>query len=171
MMLTLAPASERQRKAIEAWSRELGHQVVTVTEDADVSGSTAPQGRAGLGPLLSNGKVGQWDVLVVAKLDRVSRALLDFASLPEWCLARRPDGGARGTWCPRCAATGTVRHLRGGFGLVGGFGALGCTISTTEPKSTTIFASAGAAGSQSGLRSSAPKAKSIEGVSYADLAC
>ena len=78
---------ERQRETIEAWSRAQSHQVVTITEDTDVSGSIAPQDRDGLGPWLSNGKVGQWDVLAVAKLDRVSRSLLDFASLLEWCQA------------------------------------------------------------------------------------
>ena len=76
---------ERQREAIGGWSRAQGHQVVAITEDTDVSGSIAPQERDGLGPWLSNGKVGQWDVLVVAKLDRVSRSLMDFASLLEWC--------------------------------------------------------------------------------------
>jgi site-specific DNA recombinase len=78
---------ERQREAIEGWSRAQGHQVVAITEDTDVSGSIAPHKRDGLGPWLSNGKVGQWDVLVVAKLDRVSRSLMDFASLLEWCQA------------------------------------------------------------------------------------
>jgi site-specific DNA recombinase len=78
---------ERQREAIEGWSRAQGHQVVAITEDADVSGSIAPQERDGLGPWLSSRKVGQWDVLVVAKLDRVSRSLMDFASLLEWCQA------------------------------------------------------------------------------------
>ena len=78
---------ERQREAIEGWSRAQGHQIVAVTQDTDVSGSIAPQERDGLGPWLSNGHVGQWDVLVVAKLDRVSRSLMDFASLLEWCQA------------------------------------------------------------------------------------
>jgi DNA invertase Pin-like site-specific DNA recombinase len=74
---------ERQREAIEAWARAHGHQLVTVTEDTDVSGTIAPRDRDGLGPWLPNGKIGQWDVLVVARLDRVSRPLLDFAPLPK----------------------------------------------------------------------------------------
>jgi site-specific DNA recombinase len=51
---------ERQREAIQGWSRAQGHQVVAITEDTDVSGSIAPQDRDGLGPWLSNGKVGQF---------------------------------------------------------------------------------------------------------------
>ncbi len=78
---------ERQQEAIQGWSRAQGHQIIAITEDTDVSGSIAPQERDGLGPWLSNGKVAQWDVLVVAKLDRVSRSLMDFASLLEWCQA------------------------------------------------------------------------------------
>lgn len=78
-------SNERQTETIQTWAQARGHQVVAVTEDTDVSGSISPQDRDGLGPWLTYGKVGQWDVLVVAKLDRVSRSLIDFASLLEWC--------------------------------------------------------------------------------------
>lgn len=114
---------ERQREAIEGWSRVQGHQVVAITEDTDVSGSIAPQDRDGLGPWLSSGKVGQWDVLAVAELDRVSRPLLDFASLLEWCQANgkalvsvaegldfgtRPGSSSGRSWC--CSPSGSGRR-------------------------------------------------------------
>ena len=53
-----------------------------------MSGSIAPWDREGLGPWLSAGRADLWDVLVVAKLDRVSRSLIDFAGLLQWCQER-----------------------------------------------------------------------------------
>jgi site-specific DNA recombinase len=77
---------ERQREAITAYARAHDHTLVAITEDTDTSGSIAPSERPELGPWLSNDSA--WDILIVAKLDRISRSLIDFAGLLEWCQAR-----------------------------------------------------------------------------------
>jgi site-specific DNA recombinase len=77
----------RQREAVERYAREHGHNVVAITEDVDVSGAVSPFERPELGPYL-NGHAGEWDILVCAKLDRISRSTLDFAGLLEWCRER-----------------------------------------------------------------------------------
>jgi DNA invertase Pin-like site-specific DNA recombinase len=76
---------ERQREAIARWAQSKDHTIVHVTEDSDVSGAISPFDREDLGPWLRSPKLGQWDVLAVAKLDRISRSLVDFAGLLEWC--------------------------------------------------------------------------------------
>lgn len=75
---------ERQRDAIEGYARAGGHTVVTITEDVDVSGAVSPFERPELGPYL-NGKADQWDGICVAKLDRLSRSIVDFGNLLAWC--------------------------------------------------------------------------------------
>jgi site-specific DNA recombinase len=74
---------ERQREAITGWALPK-HTIVHVTEDSDVSGAVAPRDRDDLGPWMSGSRLGQWDVLCVAKLDRISRSLVDFADLLTW---------------------------------------------------------------------------------------
>jgi DNA invertase Pin-like site-specific DNA recombinase len=76
---------ERQREAIARWAGLKDHTIVHVTEDSDVSGAVSPFDREDLGPWLCQPKLAQWDVLAVAKLDRISRSLVDFANLLEWC--------------------------------------------------------------------------------------
>ena len=56
-----------------------------MTDDTDVSGAVSPFERDDLGPWLRSPKLAQWDVLAVAKLDRISRSLIDFANLLTWC--------------------------------------------------------------------------------------
>jgi site-specific DNA recombinase len=75
---------ERQSEQIRAYERFSGNTLVTITEDVDVSGKVSPFDRPELGPWL-NGKRGQWDALVVAKLDRISRSIIDFGNLLKWC--------------------------------------------------------------------------------------
>jgi site-specific DNA recombinase len=79
---------ERQRESVEAWALAHQHQLVHVAEDTDVSGAVAPRDRPGLGQWMAGPKLARWDILVVAKLDRVSRSLIDFADLLEWLQAR-----------------------------------------------------------------------------------
>jgi site-specific DNA recombinase len=76
---------ERQGDSIEAWARSQSHSVVYMTDDTDVSGAVSPFERDDLGPWLRKPKLAQWDVLAVAKLDRISRSLIDFANLLTWC--------------------------------------------------------------------------------------
>ena len=78
-------SNERQGEMITAWAAALDHTVVAITEDTDISGAVSPFDRPDLGKWLTDARLGQWDILVVAKLDRVSRSLIDFANLLEWC--------------------------------------------------------------------------------------
>jgi DNA invertase Pin-like site-specific DNA recombinase len=71
-----------QRAAIEAESARRGWQLVEVLEDAGLSGRSL-SGRLGLLEALRRLAEGDADVLVVAKLDRLSRSLVDFAGLLE----------------------------------------------------------------------------------------
>lgn len=76
----------RQREVISAWASMHGKPVVHVTQDTDVSGRVPARERPELGPWLTNPNLAaRWDTLVVAKLDRVSRNLLDLCSLLDWC--------------------------------------------------------------------------------------
>jgi DNA invertase Pin-like site-specific DNA recombinase len=70
---------ERQRKDIEAYAAKHGHTVTGWPTDLSVSGSVPPHQRPQLGPWLS--RPDEWDALIVAKLDRLSRSLLDFMTL------------------------------------------------------------------------------------------
>jgi len=71
-----------QRTAIEAEAKRRGWQLVDVLTDAGASGKTLV-GREALTVALGAVESGQAEVLVVAKLDRLSRSLLDFASLMD----------------------------------------------------------------------------------------
>jgi len=62
-----------------------GHTVVALTQDTDESGSIAPQDRDDLGPWLTDrAKLAQWDILCVAKLDRLTRSVRHFDDLRIW---------------------------------------------------------------------------------------
>jgi DNA invertase Pin-like site-specific DNA recombinase len=62
-----------------------GHTVVAMTQDTDVSGSIAPQDRDDLGPWLTDrARLAQWDILCVAKLDRLTRSVRHFDDLRIW---------------------------------------------------------------------------------------
>lgn len=75
---------ERQREQIGQYAALHGHTVVMITEDVDVSGKVSPFDRPELGPWL-NGKSSQWDGIVITKIDRLSRSLLDFVKFMDWC--------------------------------------------------------------------------------------
>lgn len=69
-----------QRKAIRAEARRRGWTVLAIHEDTAASGKSMA-GRPGLDAALVDVTSGGAAALVVAKLDRLSRSLLDFASL------------------------------------------------------------------------------------------
>jgi DNA invertase Pin-like site-specific DNA recombinase len=69
-----------QRAAIKAEAARRGWRLVTIYEDAGASGKSI-RGRAGLERALGAVEGGEAQALVVAKLDRLSRSLLDFAAL------------------------------------------------------------------------------------------
>jgi DNA invertase Pin-like site-specific DNA recombinase len=73
---------ESQRHAIEGEAERRGWDLVRVYEDAGASGKSMA-GRKGLLEALEAVENGMADGLVVAKLDRLSRSLLDFAALME----------------------------------------------------------------------------------------
>jgi len=75
---------ERQREQIEAWARSKGYEVTVWATDTDVSGKVSPFDRDGLGPYLRPPLLHSWDVLVCAKLDRLTRNVVDWAELAEW---------------------------------------------------------------------------------------
>lgn len=82
---------ERQIEKIESYARFCGHELVPITEqdyDLDVSGSVSPFKRPGLGLWLRSDRLGMWDGLCVAKLDRLTRSLPDFVMLLSWLEAR-----------------------------------------------------------------------------------
>jgi site-specific DNA recombinase len=56
-----------------------------MTEDTDVSGSVAPKDRDDLGPWLTDpARLARWDILCVAKLDRLTRSVRHFDDLRIW---------------------------------------------------------------------------------------
>ncbi len=69
-----------QRAAVEAEAQRRGWVLTKVYVDAAVSGK-AIAGREALSQALHAVKTGQAEVMVVAKLDRLSRSLLDFAEI------------------------------------------------------------------------------------------
>jgi DNA invertase Pin-like site-specific DNA recombinase len=72
---------EAQKRAIRAEAKRRGWKVVRVYEDV-VSGKSM-NGRHGLHAALEAVETGDAAVVVVAKLDRLSRSLIDFAALVE----------------------------------------------------------------------------------------
>jgi DNA invertase Pin-like site-specific DNA recombinase len=73
---------EAQREAIGTAATHASWNLVRLIEDAGVSGKSMA-GRPGLQAALEAVESGEADGIVVAKLDRLSRSLLDFASLME----------------------------------------------------------------------------------------
>lgn len=76
---------ERQLQACRELCEQRGYEVVGVAEDLDVSaGVTTPFDRPQLGDWLKN-RLGEFDVLVFYRMDRIVRRLLDLADLIRWC--------------------------------------------------------------------------------------
>ncbi len=71
-----------QRAAIQAEAERRGWNLLGIYEDAGASGKSVSN-RPGLDSALSALRSGRAEALVVAKLDRLSRSLLDFAALME----------------------------------------------------------------------------------------
>ncbi|MEU9807017.1 recombinase family protein [Mycobacterium sp. NPDC050853] len=75
----------RQREACLELCEQRGYEVVGTAEDLDVSaGKTTPFDRPQLGDWLTNRR-NEFDVLVVFRMDRIVRRLLDLADLIRWC--------------------------------------------------------------------------------------
>lgn len=74
---------ERQRQACEDLCEERGYDVVGVVEDLDVSGRMNPFDREKLGPWLRD-RHDEFDIIVVYRMDRLVRRLLDLAEVIRW---------------------------------------------------------------------------------------
>jgi site-specific DNA recombinase len=75
---------ERQLKACRELCDQRGYDVVGVAEDLDVSaGSTSPFDRPQIGDWLNN-RLGEFDVVVFFRADRIVRRLFDLADLIRW---------------------------------------------------------------------------------------
>lgn len=81
--------TEAQRFAIINECQSRGWQLVTIEEDAATSGSIPWRERPGLSRAVTAIEAKDADVLMAAKLDRLSRSLVDFASLLERSQKRR----------------------------------------------------------------------------------
>ncbi|TGB41446.1 recombinase family protein [Mycolicibacterium peregrinum] len=75
---------ERQLQTCRELCAQRGYDVVGIAEDLDVTAATAPFDRPQLGDWLTN-RLGQFDVLVFYRMDRIVRRLLDLADLIRWC--------------------------------------------------------------------------------------
>src|SRR5712664_1334689 len=80
---------ERQRTKISQYAKLHDHEVAGVAEDLDVSGAVSPFKRPALGKWLTEDRLGEWDGLIVAKFDRLSRSVRDFANLIVWLEERK----------------------------------------------------------------------------------
>jgi len=74
---------QTQRAAVEAECERHGWQLVRVEQDDGVSGTVDPDKRPGLARALAAVEGGDANVLVVSRLDRLTRSLLGFGSLVE----------------------------------------------------------------------------------------
>lgn len=76
---------ERQLEKCRELCKQRDYEVMGVAQDLDVSaGKTSPFDRPQLGDWLTN-RLGQFDVLVFYRMDRIVRRLLDLADLIRWC--------------------------------------------------------------------------------------
>jgi site-specific DNA recombinase len=76
----------RQNEVIELGTQIRGDRLIHVCQDPDVSGAVDPFEREELGKWLKDPElIAQWDVLMVAKLDRLTRSILHFQKLLNWC--------------------------------------------------------------------------------------
>ena len=77
---------ERQKEQITGYAALHDDTVVYTAVDLNVSGSVSPFERSDLGPWLTDpAKVVQWDGIIVAKLDRLTRSLTHFDEFRDWC--------------------------------------------------------------------------------------
>jgi site-specific DNA recombinase len=82
---------ERQMDRMQQYAQIGNHTLIPISPDdydLGVSGSVPPWDRPGLGSWLKDDRLGEWDGLICAKLDRLTRSLLDFESLVKWLQER-----------------------------------------------------------------------------------
>lgn len=81
-------SSPVQTEITHRWSNGFGVPIVDTVEDLHVSGDLEPHKRDGLKKWLSDAPPKPWKTLVVSKLDRLVRNVMDALVLLEWVKAR-----------------------------------------------------------------------------------
>lgn len=81
-------SSETQTQTTHRWANAYGVPIVDTVEDLHVSGDLEPYKREGLKAWLSDAPPKPWKTLVVSKLDRLVRNVMDALTLLEWVRAR-----------------------------------------------------------------------------------
>ncbi|WP_410621456.1 recombinase family protein [Amycolatopsis sp. cmx-8-4] len=81
-------SKEVQTDATHRWTNAYGIPIVDTVEDLHVSGDLEPYKRTGLKSWLSDAPPKPWKTLVVSKLDRLVRNVMDALTLLEWLRAR-----------------------------------------------------------------------------------
>lgn len=77
--------TERQEQNTELYIQVKNWELVGLVSDENVSGGSDPFTRPELGPWLTDpDKIDKYDIIVAAKLDRLSRSTKYFAKLVEW---------------------------------------------------------------------------------------
>ncbi len=77
-----------QIQVTHRWTNAYGVPIVATVEDLHVSGDLEPHKRDGLKVWLSDAPPAPWKTLVVSKLDRLVRNVMDALTLLEWLRAR-----------------------------------------------------------------------------------
>jgi site-specific DNA recombinase len=79
---------KNQWAAIDGYAALYNHTVVATATDLDVTGAIPAFDRPELGPYLSDPLlISSFDGIIVSKLDRLGRSVMDFGTLLEWCRA------------------------------------------------------------------------------------
>ena len=77
---------ETQREDCERYCELHGLEVAGIATDLDTSGSTDPLARTGSGPWLHTDRLGEWDVIVARKLNRVGRNARHISALMDYLI-------------------------------------------------------------------------------------
>lgn len=81
-------SSDVQTGAMHQWANAYGIPIIATVEDLHVSGDLEPHRRNGLKVWLSDAPPQPWKTLVVSKLDRLVRNVMDALTLLEWLRTR-----------------------------------------------------------------------------------
>lgn len=77
---------DKQDAEAITYSNAYGHEIVASAADNDVSGDVPPWERPELGPWLTDPeKIGQYDGIIAAHLDRLGRNARQLAAFRDWC--------------------------------------------------------------------------------------
>ena len=68
---------ENQKRELRTWARNAGHTIVTVFEDAGISGSKGRDKRPGFDAMLKAASRREFDILAVWSSDRIGRSMPD----------------------------------------------------------------------------------------------